>query len=140
MIIDEFKKANIEAMKSRDMVVKNIIGIVMNKYMVLAIDKRANSQEATDVDMVSIIQKTIKELAEEAENYAKVGNSLASENAKKQSEFIAKYLPQMMGVEEIKKIILAQEDQSMPNIMKLFKNEYAGKCDMRLVQEVLKSL
>ena len=140
MLIDEFKKANIQAMKDKDQVVKNIIGIVMNKYMMQGIEKRTTGQEMTDADMVNIIQKTIKELAEEAENYTKVGNKASADNAKKQSEFIALYLPQMMSAEEIKAVIMAQEDRGIPNIMKLFKAEYAGKADMRLVQEVLKSI
>lgn len=140
MIIDELRKANIDAMKAKDVVTKNIIGIVINKYMLATIEKRSLKQEVTDVDAVSIIQKTIKELADESENYLKVGNTSRSDDAKKQSAFLSKFLPQMMSREEIKKIILAETDRSVPAIMKLFKNNHAGKVDMRMVQEVLKQI
>ena len=46
----------------------------------------------------------------------------------------------MLSPEEIKNIILALEDKSIPVVMKHFKANYNGQCDMRLVQEVLKSL
>ncbi len=140
MLIDEFNKANIEAMKARDMVSKNIIGIIKNKYMLLSIEKKAAGKTADDADMTAIIQKTSKELAEESENYLKAGNPKGSEEALKQKAFIEKFLPAMMSAEEIKNVIAAQEDKSVPNIMKLFKSQYAGKCDMKLVGDVLKKM
>ena len=41
--------------------------------MLLNVEKRAKNEEVTDVDMVQILQKTIKELSDEMEGYAKVG-------------------------------------------------------------------
>ena len=41
---------------------------------------------------------------------------------------------------KIKNVILSLEDKTIPFVMKHFKTNYAGKCDMRTVQEVLKSL
>ena len=45
-----------------------------------------------------------------------------------------------MSEEEIKNVILSLEDKSIPAVMKHFKTNYAGKCDMGLVNKVLKSL
>ena len=104
------------------------------------IKKREQKLELTDVDAVQILQKTIKELSEELENYKKVNNTEEVNNISKQIEIVKKYLPKMMDSEEIKNIILGLDDKSIPAVMKHFKANYAGKCDMRLVQEVLKSL
>ena len=57
-----------------------------------------------------------------------------------QIEFCKSYLPKLLTKEEIKNIILGLEDRSIPNVMKYFKTNYAGSCDMREVQDVLKSL
>lgn len=46
----------------------------------------------------------------------------------------------MMTAEEIKAEILTLDDKSVPSVMKHFKANFAGKCDMREVQAVLKSL
>ena len=46
----------------------------------------------------------------------------------------------MMDKEEIKNIINSLPDKTIPTVMKHFKTNYAGKVDMREVQEDLKSL
>ena len=140
MIIDEIKKQNIEAIKNKDQNARAIYGIVINKYMLLNVEKRSKEQEVTDVDMVQILQKTIKELTDEAENYAKVGNTTEVDNINRQKDMLSTFLPKMLSEEEIKDIILALEDKSIPSVMKHFKANYAGKCDMGLVQKVLKTL
>ena len=74
MLIDEIKKANIEAMKNHDQQTRTALSIVINKYMLVNIENKAKGVETTDADVVSILQKTIKELDEEAQNYLKVNN------------------------------------------------------------------
>ena len=93
-----------------------------------------------DADYVQILQKTIKELSEEAENYRKVNHQTQVEEIEKQIKIVEGYLPKMMTEEEIKNVILSLDDKSIPNVMKHFKANYAGKCDMRMVQEVLKNM
>ena len=46
----------------------------------------------------------------------------------------------MMSKEEIEAVITSLEDKSIPSVMKYFKLNYAGKCDMKEVNEVLKSI
>lgn len=140
MIIDEIKKAKILAMKERDEVKKNAYDLVINKYMLQNIELKAQGKEFKDENMVAIIQKSIKELIEESENYRKAGKNEMAEEVEKQRITIEAFLPKMMSKEEIKDIILALPDHTIPTVMKHFKSEYAGKVDMRDVQEVLKSL
>ena len=49
-------------------------------------------------------------------------------------------MPKMMDADEIAKVIAGLEDKSVPSVMRYFKAEYAGKCDMRTVSEVLKKV
>ena len=140
MIFDEIKKANIKAMKEKDTNAHTIYSVLINKLMLEQIKKREKGEELNDIDATQILQKSVKELSEELENYKKVNNTSEVENITKQIELVKSYLPQMMSAEEIKAVILSLEDKSMPFVMKHFKANYAGKCDMRLVQEVLKSL
>ena len=140
MIIDDIKKAKIEAMKNKDSVKKNAYDFVINKYMLQNIEFKAQNKEFKDADMVAILQKSVKELAEEKENYVKAGNNEMAQEIDVQLKAVEVFLPQMMSKEEIKKIILSLPDKSIPTVMKHFKSQYAGKVDMRDVQEVLKSL
>lgn len=139
MILEEIKKASIVALKEKNQIARNIYGIVSNKAMLETIKKREKSEELNDADMVQIIQKTIKELTEEAENYKKVGNLKEESNILKQKSLIENYLPKMMSADEIKKIVSSLDDKSIGNVMKYFKTNYAGKCDMKLVGDITKT-
>ena len=136
MIIDEIKKDNVQAMKDKNAVARTIYGVVVNKFMLQSIEKRKNGGEMTDADMVAILQKTIKELDEEAENYKKVNHMEDYENVVAQKSVLTKYLPQMLSEDEIREIINGLEDKSMPNIMKHFKANYNGKVDMGVVNKI----
>lgn len=140
MLYDQIKKANVEAMKNKDAVARSIYSVVLNKLMLEVIKKREKGQEIDDADVSNILQKTIKELSEEKENYAKVGNNEEVEKITTQIAIIEKFLPKMLSKQEIADIINSLDDKSIPAVMKHFKANYNGKCDMRLVQEVLRSL
>ena len=136
MIIDEIKKDNIQAMKDKNTLARAISGVVMNKVLLASIEAKKDGKELSDVEVVQILQKTIKELTEEKENYVKAGNNTEAENIEKQKEILSKYLPQMMSEEEIKNIIAGLPDKSIPSVMKHFKANFAGKVDMSLVNKV----
>ena len=136
MIIDEIKKDNVQAMKDKNTLARAIYGVVMNKVLLAGIEAKKDGKELADTDVVQILQKTIKELTEERENYIKAGNTAEAENIEKQKEILTKYLPQMLSEEEIKNIINAMEDKSIPSVMKHFKANYAGKVDMGLVNKI----
>jgi len=140
MIIEEIKKANIQAMKDKDQRARGIYSVLMNKHLMAQVESRTNGKEVEDADMVRIIQKTIKELEEEKENYARVNNTEEVENIEYQKSLIEKYLPQMLSEEEIKAIIDTLEDKTIPSVMRHFKTNYNGKCDMKVVSNVLKNL
>ena len=130
MLIDEIKKANITAMKNRDVTAKGIYSIIMNKYMLLGIEKREKGESIGDNEMITIITKTLKELGDEKANYEKVGNLEKVAQISHQVEIISAYLPKMMSEEEVRSEIEKLDDKSMPSIMKHFKANFQGKADM----------
>ncbi|MBO5955011.1 MAG: GatB/YqeY domain-containing protein [Clostridia bacterium] len=139
MIIDEIKKDNVQAMKDKNTLARAIYGVVMNKVLLANIEAKKDGKELSDTDVVQILQKTIKELTEEKENYIKAGNTAEAENIEKQKEILTKYLPQMLSEEEIRNIIAGLEDKSIPSVMKHFKANYAGKVDMSLVNKIARN-
>lgn len=140
MIIEEIKKANIEAMKNKDSKARAIYSVIMNKHLMASVDARTSGKEVDDADMVRIIQKTIKELEEERDNYKMVGNMEEVETIEYEKSLIEKYLPQMLSEEEIKGIIDTLEDKTVPSVMRHFKTNYNGKVDMKTVSNVLKNM
>ena len=140
MLYEKIKQANVQAMKDKDTVARSIYSVLLNKIMLENIKKREKGQDLDNTDISNILQKTIKELSEEKENYLKVGNEKEVEEISRQIEIASSYLPKMMSKEEIAEVISSLPDKSIPFVMKHFKQNFNGKCDMRLVQEVLKSI
>ncbi len=140
MLIDEIKKANMLALKNKDSDARAALSVVINKYMISSVEKRAKGQESTDEDVINILQKTLKELEEEKVMYEKVNNAERVSSLDKQIASVKNFLPQMLSEEEIKNIILTLEDKSIKVVMAHFKSNYAGKVDMSLVSKVLRSL
>lgn len=140
MTIDDFKKAKIEAMKNHDKDTVTGLNTLINKLMLFNIEKRAKGEEMSEADYVQILKKTQKELVEEKEAFEKAGREDTVRSLENQIAAIEKYLPKMMSEEEICAVIAALPDKSVPAVMKHFKTEYAGKCDMAEVNKVLRSL
>ena len=140
MIIDEIKKANMQALKEHNNALRTAYSMLMNKYMLAGIELKAQGKEIGDTEMIQLIQKSIKELDEEKELYAKAGRAESVREIEAGQEALKVYLPKMMSRGEIKAEIEKLEDKSIGSVMKHFKVNFAGKCDMRDVQEVLKSL
>ena len=140
MTLENFKKLKIEAMKNKDKDAVSALNVIITKIMALTIEKRAVGQEVTEADISSLLQKAEKELTEERAGFEKAGREENVKSLTAQNEVIKQYLPKLLTQEEIKNIILGLEDKSIPAVMKHFKMNFAGKVDMRLVQETLKTI
>ena len=140
MLIDALKKASMEALKTKNKEARAALSVVINKYNLAAIELKTQGKEITDADLVSIIAKTLKELADEKEGFVKVNRPDRVEAIKVQEDTLKAYLPKMLSEDEIKEEILKLDDKSIPSVMKHFKQNYAGKVDMAKVNAVLRSL
>lgn len=140
MLIDELKKASMEALKSKNKNVRAILSVVINKYNLARIELSTKGKEIADADLLGIIQKTIKELEDERAGYLSVNNTQRVEEIDEQMKTIQSYLPKMLTEEEIKNEILSLEDRSIPSVMKHFKENFAGKVDMGLVNRIARSI
>ena len=140
MDINFFKKEKIQAMKERNKDAINALDLIVNKILLASIDKRAKGEEINDADVVSILQKCEKELIEEKEGLIKANRPDSVASLDVQIATVQKYLPKLMSEDEIKAEIEKLEDRTIPNVMKHFKTNFAGKCDMGLVNKVLRSM
>ena len=138
MTLEEFKKVKIEAMKARDSFAVSAYNAIISKLMLLKTEKAG--VELTEQDSINVVKKVEKELIEEKEGYLKGGREETAAEIDKQLEVVKKYLPQLMSAEQIKEEILKLEDKSIPSVMRHFKTNFAGKVDMKLVQETLKTI
>ena len=136
MTIDDLKKEKIAAMKSRDADAVSAYNAMISKLTLASIEAKGAGREFR----AAVLKKVQKELTEEKESFAAAGRSDSVASLERQLAVIEKYLPKMLSEAQIKEIILALPDKSVPAVMKHFKSAYAGKCDMKLVGEILKTL
>ena len=140
MLLDELKKANIEAMKAKDKDARSVLSVVLTKCQLQIVEANANGKEFGDSQVLEVIQKVLKELADEKEGYQKVNNADRVAAIAHQEEVIKAYLPKQLTREEIIIEIDKLEDKSLPNVMKHFKMNFAGKVDMSLVSQIARGL
>ncbi len=138
MIEEQIKKANIEAMKNKDTIARNFYSVLKNRILLEKIAKGDRESMLDDATVSNILQKMVKEIFEQKENYLKVNNTKEAEILDKQIEIASSLLPKQLSKDEIKAEISKLDDKSVPSVMKYFKANFNGKVDMRLVQEVLK--
>ena len=138
MIIDEIKKANVAALKSRDSVARGAYSILISRYQEAMTS--GSGKPIGDPEVVRMIQKFAKELEEEKKGYELAGRSEEAFDALHQLESVTAFLPKMLSEEEIREIIMGLPDHSIPFVMKHFKAHYDGKADMSLVSKITRSL
>ena len=136
MLIDELKKAQMEALKTKDTLKRSVLQIVTGKAKLVEIEKRTKNEALTDDDVLLVINKVIKELDEEILAFKNANRTEKVEELTLQKQILEAYLPAKLTEEEIREIINSLEDKSMPSIMKHFKQNYLGKCDMKLVNKL----
>lgn len=139
MIFEDLKKANMEAMKNKDSVARGVYSVLINKCMLKSVDLKAQGSLLSDGDTLVLINKTIKELEEELETYKKASREEKIKEIEYQKNLLVKYLPQLMSEGEIKSEIEKLSDKSLKNVMIYFKNNFQGKCDMKLVSNIAKN-
>lgn len=132
----ELKKEKMLALKNHDSDKMNVLGIVISSLQKLEIEKKAAGKEITEVEMVSVLNKTIKELTDEKAMYEANGRAEQALSDQRQIEIIKAYLPKMMEEDEIRKVIESLPDHQIKTIMQAFKKDYAGKADMALVNKI----
>lgn len=139
MTLDELKKEKIAAMKAKEADAVTAYNAVISKLMLMKTDPN-HGEEITDADIVTACRKTESELKEERANFEKAGRSETVASLDKQIATVKKYIPELLSEEMIREIISSLPDRSVPAVMKYFKANYAGKCDMKTVNETLKKM
>lgn len=139
MIIDAIKAAKIEAMKQRNDAAKGILSLLADRYLLQAIEAKANHKELGDQEMIAILMKVGKELEDEKATYVSNGALDRVGNIDAQIAVLKKFLPKLLSEADIRVEIQKLADQSLPSVMKHFKANFAGKVDMGLVNQIAKA-
>ncbi|MBE6126607.1 MAG: hypothetical protein E7182_01310 [Erysipelotrichaceae bacterium] len=136
MLIDDIKKASLQAMKDHDGDARAAYSMVVSRYQALLTSGK--NETPTDKDVVQILIKFSKELEEEKQGYVAAGRSESAASLTRQIEAVSVFLPKLMSEAEIRAVIDSLEDKSIPSVMRHFKANYDGKADMGLVSKIVR--
>ncbi len=140
MLFDDLKKAKMQAFKDKNQDARSVLEAVISRSMLQSVELKALGKELSDDDVLTNIQKVVKELEEERVSFKAAGREENVVSLTNQIDYISKFLPSQLSEDEIKQIISTLEDKSIGNVMKHFKTNYQGKCDMGLVSKIAKGL
>lgn len=140
MLFDDLKKAKMQAFKDKNQDARSVLESVISRSMLQSVELKAEGKELSDADVLNNIQKVVKELEEERVSFKAAGREENVVSLTNQIDYISKFLPSQLSEEEIKEIINGLSDKSIQNVMKHFKTNYQGKCDMGLVSKIAKGI
>lgn len=141
----QIQKDIMEAMKAHDTVRTNAVRAV--KSAILLAKTSGNGGEITDADVISLIQKLVKQRKESAELYTQGGRPELAKNELDEAVCMEAYLPKQLSeaeVEAIVKEIIAEVGASsmadMGKVMGTASKKLAGQADGRTISTIVKKL
>lgn len=135
-----------EAMKSKDKVALEALRAIKSEIL-LTQTKGGATGELTKDDEIKLLQKLVKQRKDSASIYNEQGRKDLAEPELAQVEIIAKFLPEQMGEDELKKVISeimekvgATSIKDMGKVMGMASKQLAGKADGKSISTVVKQL
>jgi uncharacterized protein YqeY len=146
MSIKETLQADLtEAIRGRNEIVSGTIRMVLTAIT----NEEVSGKEArvlTDAEIITVLSREAKKRREAADAFGDAGRADKAALEKAEGEVIAKYLPEQMSEDEIKKLIdaaIAQTGASGPadmgKVMGVIKSQVAGKADGGTVSGLVKA-
>ena len=130
-------------MRAKDSARLSAVRLILAGIKQREVDER---KELTDADVVSVLEKMIKQRRESIAQYEKAARNDLADAEKFELQVLSGYLPQQMGdaqiSEEVAKAVAesgASGIKDMGKVMAVLKPRLAGKADMGKVSSLVKS-
>lgn len=130
------------AMKSKDTLRLSVIRLV-KKYVQELETSVGHNGEATDVEIMKIINKLVKQGKDSAEQYKSAGRMELYDEEMRQVAVLEEYLPKQMSEDEISieidKVMEETGSTNMGVLMKELNARLAGRADGKTISRILKT-
>ena len=138
---DDLKKA----MLAKDSETTSVLRMVISAVGYFEIQKGGAGYEATDEDVLQVIQKEAKQRRDSIEQFRNGGREELALKEEKELQMLQIYLPQQMTEEEIKNLVEeaiaqtgASSPQDMGKVMGALMPKTKGKADGTLVSKIVR--
>lgn len=140
-ISDDLKKS----MLAKDALRTSTLRMLISAIGYYEIEKGSAGYEATDEDVLAVIQKEAKQRQESIEQFKIAGRQELVDKEQKELEILQTYLPAQMNEEEIRSIIKqtisetrASGIQDMGKVMSELMQKIRGKADGNMASKLVK--
>lgn len=147
MITDVISNAYKQAMLNKNEDRKRVINTLRAEIKNKEIELRSSQKELTDADVLSLIQKLIKQNKDAIQMFADGGRQDLVERNEMEISILEEFLPKQLSNDEIDNIIQQEIEKNGYNSMKdmgklmgYFKSNYSGQVDMGYVSKRIKEM
>lgn len=134
-----------QSMLSKDGLRTSVLRLLLSAINYYEIQKGAG-YEATEEDVLAVIQKEAKQRRDSIEEYKKAGRQELVDKESAELNILQTFLPEQMGEDEVRSIVEqtitevgATSMQDMGKLMGVLNGKLKGKADMGLVSGIVRS-
>lgn len=135
-----------QAMLAKDELKTSVLRLLLSSINYCEIEKGKAGYQATDDDVLTVIQREIKQRKDSIEHFESARRQELVDKEKKELEILQAYLPQQLSEEEVKNIVEqtisevgASSITDMGKVMGALNAKLKGKTDMGIVSSLVKS-
>lgn len=144
MLKQKLKEELKQSMLARDEIKTSTLRMLLSAINYYEIQKRGAGYEATDEDVISVIQKEVKQRKDSIEQFRSGGRVDLAQKEQKELEILQKYLPQQLDEDEISEIVdeaIRQTGSTSPQdigkVMGIVMPKIKGKADGAVVSKIV---
>lgn len=134
-----------ESMLAKDALRTSVLRMVLSALNYYEIQKGGAGYEATDEDVLSVIQKEAKQRKDSVEQFQKGGRQDLVDKETKELELLKAYLPEQLNEEEIRNLVKeailqtgAKTIAEMGKVMGALMPKVKGKSDGGIVSKIVR--
>jgi len=134
-----------QAMKEQQELQKSVLRMLLSAVTYYEIQKGGAGYEATDEDVLSVIDKQVKQRKDSIEQYEKAGRQELADKEKEEMKLLQTYLPEQISEVEVRNIVQQTISEmgsvtiaDMGKIMGAVMPKVKGKADGNLVGKIVR--
>ena len=148
MLRDSFKTELQNAMKLKDSLKVSTLRLIIAavKDRDLETKSKGNSEYISDLEILEILTKMVRQRLETIKIYKKAGRLELAENEENEILVIKKFMPSKLSEEELLKVIddtiekvKAESLRDLGKVISEIKKNYTGRCDFAEVSQILRN-
>lgn len=137
MIVDQLKKARIDAMKAKNTAAKDVLGVLLGAIQ----QKMIDAPDLSDEDIIQMIKKEIKSVRETQQMYIDASRQDEADFEECKISALEVFLPTMLSADQLQTIVMNLgmdlTPQNRGRIIGAVMQDHKTVVDMAVLQQVL---